>query len=186
MADANTTLICWQCTQCGRRYVDPSPTSLFIVPPPTTPCMRTERDETRTQAHGDFVDLSSATCDYMRMQQNARKIKVCEQNTGPKDGTSAMDLPMASKFLAQRCDSAFMKAVGEHGRVSRHSEDFDVICNEDDAEDCVFWRTDCKDVDCIYKGEHCRYQCATAELDEEPNLVAPAPRRGLRFRWSAR
>ena len=120
------------------------------------------------------------------MQQNARKIKVCEENTGPKDGTSAMDLPMASKFLAQRCDSAFIKAVGEHGRVSRHGEDFDVICNEDDAEDCVFWRTNCMDVDCIYKGEHCRYQCATAELDEELKFVAPAPRRGLRFRWSAR
>ena len=97
-----------------------------------------------------------------------------------------MDLPIASKVLAQLCDSAFKKAVGEHGRVSRYSENFAVACNEDDAEDCLFWRTPCKDVDCIYKGEHCRYQCATAELDEEPKLVTPAPRRGLRFRWSAR
>ena len=120
------------------------------------------------------------------MQHTGRKIKVCEQNTGPKDGTSAGDLPIANKFSAQLCDSTSIKVVGEHGRVSRHSEDFDVTCNEDDAVDCVFWGTDCKDVDCIYKGKHCRYQCVTAELDEEPKLVAPAPRRGLRFRWSAR
>ena len=186
MADAQTTLTCWQCTQCGRRYVDSSPTSIFIVPPPITPCIPTQRDETRTHAKGDLVNLSSATCDYMRMQHTAHTIKLCEHKTEPKDGTSAMDLPMANKFSAQLCYSACIKAVGEHGRVSRHSEDFDLSCNEEDAEDCVFWRTDCKDVDCIYKGEHCRYQCATAELDEEPKQVTLAPRRRLRFRWSAR
>ena len=186
MADANATLICWQCTQCGRRYVDPSPTNLIIVPPPTTPCIPTQRDETRFQAHGDLVNLSSATCDYMRMQHTARKINVCEQNNGAKDGTSAMDLPMKNRSLAKLYDSAFIKAVGEHGRVSRHSEKLDIACNEDDDEDCAFWRRVCKDVDCIYEGEHCRYQCVAAELDEEPKLVASAPRRGLRFRWSSR
>ena len=188
MTDAKTTLMCWQCTQCGRRYVDSSPTSLFIAPPPTTRCIPTQTDETGTDASGDSVNLSSAsaTCDYMRMQHTARKIKVCEQHTGAKDGTSSVDLPVTNEVLAQLCDSAFIKAVGEHGRVSRHSEDFEVTCNEDDAEDCAFWRADCKDVDCIHKGKHCRYLCVTAEMDEEPELVAPAPRRGLRFRWSSR
>ena len=132
------------------------------------------------------MNLSSATCDYMRMQHPAHKVEVCDWNTGPNDGASAMDLPMANNILAQLCDSAVMKAVGEHGRVSRHSEELDSACKEDDAEDWAFWRTDCKDVDCIYKGGHSRYQCATAELDEEPKPVAPAPRRRLRFQWSAR
>ena len=158
---------------------------MFIVPPPTTPCVPTQIDESRSHAEGDSVKLFSATCDYMRMEHTAHKIKVCERNTGPKDGISAMDLPMANNLLAQLCDST-LKAVGEHGRVSRHREDFDVTCKEDDAEDCVFWSMDCRDVDCIYNGKHCRSQCATAELDEEPKLGAPAPRRGLRFRWSAR
>ena len=183
MTDAKTILMCWQCTKCSRRYVDTSPTSLFIAPPPTTRCIPTQTDETGTHASGDFVILSSATCDYMRMQHTARKIKVCEQNTEPKNGTSARDLPMANKVLAQLCGSTSMKAVGEHGRVSRHSEDFDITCNEDDAEDCGFWKMDCKDVDCIYKGKHCRYLCVTAEIDKEQDLVAPATRRGLRFRW---
>ena len=122
----------------------------------------------------------------MRVQHTAHRSKVCEQNTGPEDGTSAMDLPMVNNLLAQPCDSAFTKAVGEHGRVSRHSEEFDMTCDEDDAEDCAFWKMQCEDVDCIYKGEHCRSQCATAELGEEPNPVAPASRRGFRFQWSAR
>lgn len=93
---------------------------------------------------------------------------------------------MANNPLAQPGDSALMKTAGEHGRVSRNSEEFDVSCNEDDAEDGAFWRTPCKDVDCIYKGEHDRYQCAMAELDEEPQLVNSAPKRGLRFPWSTR
>lgn len=120
------------------------------------------------------------------MQHTARKIKVCEPDAGPENGTSAMDLPMANKVLAKLCDSPLMKAVGEHGRVSRHSGDFDIACSEDDAEDCDFWRADCRDLDCIYKGKHCRYLCVTAEMDEEPKLVVPAPVRGLRFRWPAR
>ena len=157
---------------------------MFIVPPPTTPCIPTQRDETRAQAEGDFVNLFSATCDYTLMQRPARNVKVCEQITGPKDDTPAMDLPNADNLSAQLCDSALMKEVGEHGRVSRHSEEFDNTCDEDDAEDGAFWRTGCKDIDCIYKGEHDRYQCATAELDEEPKVVAPTTRRGLRFRWS--
>ena len=177
MADAKTTLIRWQCTQCSRRYVNSSPTSMFIVPPPTTPCIPTQIDESRSYAEGDFVKLFTATCDYMRVEHTTHKIKVREPSTRPKDGISTVDLPMANNLL---------KAVGEHGRVSRHREDFDLTCKEEDAEDCVFWSMDCKDVDCIYNGKHCRSQCATAELDQEPKLVAPAPRRGLGFRWSAR
>ena len=146
--------------------------------------MPTQRDETGAQAEGDFVNLFSANCDYMRMQHSVRNIKVCEENTGPKDDKSAMDLPIADNHLAQLRDSASMKEVGEHGRVSRHSEEFDNTGSEDDAEDCAFWRTGCKDIDCIYKGEHDRYQCAKAELDEEPKLAAPATKRGFRFRWS--
>ena len=185
--DTNVTF--WKCTKCGRRYVEPSPISLFIVPPPTTPCKGTWSDKTCTQANGDLVSLSStsgATCDYVRMQHTASEVNLGEQATEQNDGASTMVTPIVSKFSARASDSASMRAVGEHGRVSRQSGPVDAEWNEDDAEECIFWKVECKDVDCIYERAHCRYQCAMAELDEEPKPLVSTLKRGLRCRWSAR
>ena len=78
--------------------------------------------------------------------------------------------------------SARHAVAGEHGRISRVNGLVDTARDEEDAEGCEFWKAQCEDIDCIYEGEHCRYQCAIAELDEEPRSKVPAPKCRLGFR----
>ena len=113
-------------------------------------------------------------------------IDLGEQVAEQQGGASTVDVLLLSKLLARPCDSASteasMKAVGEHGRVSRQSGAVDAEWNEADVEKCDFWDAECKDVDCIYQGKHDRYQCAMAEVDDEPKPKVSAFKRGLRFR----
>lgn len=186
---ADTNVVSWKCTKCGRRYVDSSPTSLFIVPPPTTSCSETQTKKTWTQASGDRVlpyFTSGATCDFVRMQHTMSGIDLGKQVAEQYDGASTVNVPLLSKFFTRPCDGASakasMKAAGEHGRVSRQSGAVDSEWNKTDVEECDFWNAECNDVDCIYQGEHCRYQCAMAEVDEEPKPKVSALKRGLRLR----
>lgn len=149
-----------------------------------------QTDETWTHAKGGFVNLSiagGATCDYVRVNRVEGKIGLGEQVAEPEDAVSAMtNMPVQYEVSAQALDNtASMKAEGEHGRISRVSGAVDAACDEEDPEDCEFWKARCEEIDCIYEGDHCRYQCAMAELDEEPKFKAPIPKCRLRFLRSA-
>ena len=194
MDDTNTTPTCWKCTQCGHRYVDPSPTSLFIVPPPTTPCTRNQTRDSRVLTNSSPAVISSTggtKCDYVRMQHATPEVDPAEPVADSEDGACALDIASVSKIKVQASDIASMKTPGEHGRVSRYSDAAYAACEEQQQEEeedkeCEFWKEDCKDVDCIYKKKHCRYQCAMAELDEEPKPTVSTLKHGLRFRWLAK
>ena len=191
MADADIPSRCWQCTKCGRRYVDPSPTSIFIVPPPITTCLQPDSAKIRSHADGGCstfpLTIVGTDCDYQRMQNAGQDIDIdlSAQVTEPHDGAHAVDSSMASDQPTQVCDGASMKTPGESGRISRYGEVTDAADDMDDTQDCDFWRMDCKDIDCIYKGQHCRYQCAMAELDEEPKPLLSALKRSLKFKLFA-
>lgn len=118
----------------------------------------------------------------MRVSHVIGETDLSEQTAKPEDAVSATKMPPEGGTLAQVCDAACMKGEGEHGRISRLKEAVDYSCDEEDPDDCEIWKAQCGDVDCIYEGDHCRYQCAMAELDEEPNARASAPKRGLSFR----
>lgn len=117
-------------------------------------------------------------------------IDLGEQVAEQQYGDSAVDVPFLSKLFTRPCVSTSiktsMKVAGEYGRTSRQSAAVDAGWNETDVEECDFWNLECKDVDCIHQGEHCRYQCAMAEVDEEPKSKVSALKRGLRFEGSAR
>ena len=188
--NANTTPIRWQCTKCGCEYIDPSPKSLFITPPPTTPCIQIQTDKTWTQtrANGGFANLcitGGATCDYVRIGHNAREIELGEQIDAI---ITAVEDSAVTEHSARVFDRVSMKAVGEHERVSRQSGAADTTYDEieDDPEECEFWKAECKDIDCIYEAKHYRYQCALAELGEEPESKVPVLSCGRRFRWLAK
>ena len=125
-----------------------------------------------------------ATCDYVRIQHTQRGTDMGEQPAEPEIDASAVISPTTDDFSAIEFHEVSVKSQGEHGRVSRQRRAIDSICDEaeDDAEEGEFWKERCGDVDCIYEGEHCRYDCALAELDEEPKRKAPAFKRALRFR----
>lgn len=130
-----------------------------------------------------------ATCDYVRINRGVGDTDLSKNLGEPEDTTSAADLPFVNEVSAWACDNASMKAEGEHGRVSRQNgEAANTARAENYDEDCEFWKAQCRDIDCIHAGEHCREQCAMAELDEEPKAKAnaPAPKRGLRFLRLAR
>lgn len=187
-SNVQSTLTMWGCATCGRRYDDPATVGPFITPPPITECTAIQTDESWTHANGGFVNLSitgGATCDYVRINRGVGETDLSKNIGEPEDTTSAADLPFVNEVSAWACDNASMKAEGEHGRVSRQNGGARA---EDDGEDCEFWKAECRDIDCIYAGEHCREQCAMAELDEAPKAKAkaPAPKRGLRFLRLAR
>ncbi|CAD6589859.1 MAG: hypothetical protein ASARMPRED_004292 [Alectoria sarmentosa] len=188
-ANDDTVVTIWECTTCGGRYVDPAPMGLFITPPPLTECMTIQTSETWTHANRGIVNLSvagGATCDYVRVSRVVGETDLSEQTAKPEDAISATDMLPTGEAIAQVFDAACMKGAGEHGRISRLKEAGEYACDEEDPDDCEFWKAQCGDVDCIYEGDHCRYQCAMAELDEEPKIGAFAPQRGLRFRRLAR
>ena len=110
-----------------------------------------------------------------------------EQSAGPEVDASTVVSPTANSFSAREFHEVSVKGQGEHGRVCRQSRAIDSTCDKakDDAEEGEFWKERCRDIDCIYEGEHCRYDCALAELDEEPKRKAPAFKRALRFHLSA-
>ncbi|CAF9925742.1 hypothetical protein IMSHALPRED_006775 [Imshaugia aleurites] len=140
--------------------------------------------EAWTYTNEGFVNVSNtggAICDYVRTNHVE---SLTEQIAGPADAASMPKMAVANEHSARAYDRTAMKMEGESGRVSRHNGAVTAIC-EDDGEDDDFWKARCDDVDCIYVGEHCRYQCATAEVDEEPHHKALFPKRGLRFRpWA--
>ena len=172
----------WECATCGRRYIDPATTSLFISPPPTTECIMVQTDETWTHEKGGYVNLSvtgGATCDYVRINRAVGDADLGEHIAEPEDSASALNIPALNGLSARVCDS--MKVEGEYGRVSRQNKAVDTNCDEANGEYCEFWNAECKDIDCIHEGDHCRYECAMAELSEEPEPKVLAPKRGLRF-----
>lgn len=154
-----------------------------------TECITIQTSETWTHANRGIVNLSvagGATCDYVRISRVIGETDLSEQTAKPEDAVSATKMLPKGEALAQVCDAACMKGEGEHGRISRLKEAMEYTCDEEDPDDCEFWKVQCVDVDCIYEGNHCRYQCAMAELDEEPKIGAFAPKRGLRLPRLAR
>ncbi|KAL9074554.1 MAG: hypothetical protein Q9161_002146 [Pseudevernia consocians] len=188
LPDGKSTLTFWECRTCGQRYVDPAAPSFFISPPPTTECITIKTDETRGHAVGGVASISisgGATCDYVRLNSAVGAVDLSRQIVEPVEAASAVDIPGLNELSAPACDKAPLKVVGEHGRVSRQNAAVDTACDEEDPEDCEFWRAPCNDTDCIYEGGHCRYLCAMAELDEEPKAEAPVLKRGFVFGRSA-
>ncbi len=189
LSNGKSSLAFWECTTCGQRYVDPAATSLLISPPPTTECILIKTDETWTHASGGVVSISivgGATCDYVRVNRAVGEIDLNEKIAEPEESASAVE-PLDVKDVSVRaCDLPSIKLEGEHGRVSRQSAAANRYCDEDNDGDCEFWNAQCKDIDCIYEGDHCRYQCAMAELDEEPKTEVPGPERGFRVWRSAK
>lgn len=78
-----------------------------------------------------------------------------------------------------------MQGLHEGARGAWSRQQYYTAHDEDDVEECEFWNTACTDVDCIYEGEHFRYQCAMAELVEEPRSMVLAAKQGLRLGRSA-
>ena len=165
----------------------------FITPPPITECIVVQTEELLTHAKGGFVNLSitgGATCDYVRMNRVVDETDLSEQVTEPKDAISASNVPMEEIFPTQTCGTAFVRVEGRHSRVGRSSGTPETACDEEDPEENEFWTAQCNDVDCIFAGSHCRYLCAMAEVEEELEPKAPAPKmpaskRGLIFWRSA-
>ena len=123
-----------------------------------------------------------ATCDYVRVNSAVNAIDLSRQIIEPVEVASAVDIPVVNELSAGK---ASMKVVGEHGRVSRQNTAVDTACDEEDPKDCEFWGAPCNDIDCIYEGGHCRYQCAMGEVDEEPKAEASVLKRGFLFGRSA-
>ena len=170
----------------------------FITPPPTTDCIVVQTDKLLTQAKGGFVNLSianGATCDYIRVEYVIDETDVSKQITESEGTFSATNIPIEKTFLAHAYGTAFVQVEGRHSRVSMSSGTSEAAWDEEDPEDCEFWNSQCNDVDCIFEGNHCRGQCAIAEVEEEPQPRASTPqaltpkafafKRGLRFRRSA-
>ena len=192
MPDVDTAIFYWECTTCGRRYVGPSEVGFFIPPPPTTECINAEIDPTGTHTSGRLTKFSAAsgsTCDYVRVNRNLENADLGEQISGREDDYRPMGQMAQSYVSLQPWDGSLSKAEGEpglNGRSNGRSDrGLDVTCDDPDLEDCEFWKAECKDIDCIYKGSHCRYQCAIAESDEEPKAKVAAPERVLKLWRSA-
>ena len=191
--NGETTLTVWECTTCGRRYEDPTAVGPFITPPPITECIIVQTEELLTNAKGGFVNLSiagGATCDFVRVKYVVDETDLSEQVTEPKDTIFATNVPIEETLLTQTYRTASVQVEERHSRIGRSSGTLEAACDEEDPEDCQFWKAQCNDVDCIFEGNHCRDQCAMAELVKEPESKAPAPKvpackRGLRFRRSA-
>ena len=190
--DVDTAIFCWQCTTCGRRHVSPSEVGFFIPPPPTTECIKAQADQTGAHTSGRLTKLSTAsdsTCEYVRINRNAGNANLGKQISEREDSYHPIGHMAQSYVSVQPWDATLVKAAGESGRTGRSNGrsngGVDVACNDADLEDCDFWKADCKDIDCIYKGSHCRYQCAIAESDEEPKAKVAAPERVLQFWRSA-
>lgn len=128
---------------------------------------------------------SGVTCDYVRRNRIAGDNDLSEQIPELENAYPTTTEPVKGEVSAQAYDTASMKVEGEHGRIGRSNGAVDAACDEEDPEDCEFWNAKCKDIDCIYVGEHCRYQCAMAEVDKEPKPKVVAPNRGLRLLPSA-
>ena len=181
----------WQCTGCGRRYEDPSVTTIFISPPPITTCIMSKTNETQTHSNGNLADTSvpsDATCDYVRVHQTPHETDIGEQLAERETLDPAVETPIVDEYLARACDRASMNAIGEHGRVSRQNGAVHpayMQAEDDDDDECDFWKAECMDVDCIHEGYHCRYQCAMAEMDEKPTSKVHALRQGFTFPWSS-
>lgn len=121
----------------------------------------------------------------MRIGHNARETELGEQIDAI---ITAVEDSTVTEHSARVFDRVFMKAVGEHGRVSRQNGAVDTAYDEieDDPEECEFWKAECKDIDCTYEAKHYRYQCALTELDEEPKSKVPVLSCVRRFRWLAK
>lgn len=169
--NGKSALMLWQCTICRRQYVDTAASSIFMSPPPTTECMIVQTDETWTHPRGGFVNLSitgGATCDYVRVKHIVDGTGLREQIAEPEDAICATTIANESELLTQASSTLPMKIEGEHGRVNRLSRTMDsAFHQEEDEDDCEFWMGACKDVDCIYVGDHRRHQCAMGESDKE-------------------
>lgn len=185
MPDADTAIVCWECTTCGRRYVDPSGVGFFIPPPPSTECLKAQIDQTGAHTSGRLTKLSAAsgsTCEYVRINGNAGDADLGEQMSEREDDYCPLAETAQRDVSVQPWDANPVKAQGELGRqgrsYGRSNRGVDIACDDPDLEDCEFWKAECKDIDCIYKGSHCRYQCAMAESDEEsekPQIKVAAP-----------
>lgn len=143
-------------------------------------------DESWAHANGGFVSLSitgGATCDYVRINHTTGRTEFSEPVDEPVSITSPLHSLIPGKFSVRAHDQVPLKMVGEHGRVSRKQTAADAAYIEDDNEDCEFWKAKCEDIGCICVGEHQRYQCAIAEMDEEPipKVKATAIKCGFRF-----
>ena len=154
--------------------------------------MKAQIDQTGTDTSGRLTRLSAAsgsTCEYVRVNRNSGNANLGEQISERKEDYCPMGQMAQSYVSVQPWDAAPTKAEGEPGRegrsIGRSDRGADVACDDPDAEDCEFWNAECKDIDCIYKGCHCRHQCAMAESDEEPQIKATGPERVLRFWQSA-
>ena len=192
MPDVDTAIVCWECTTCGRRYVGPSEVGFFIPPPPATECTEAPTDQTGAHANGRFTNYSVAggsTCEYVRVNRHSGHADLREQISEREDHYLPMGQMAQSCVSVQPRDAFHSKAEGDHGRngrsIGRSIRGVDVACDDPDLEHCEFWKAECKDIDCIYKGGHCRSQCALAESDEEPKTKVGAPERILRFWQSA-
>ena len=187
--EVDTSLTVWQCTSCGRQYKDPSAPSIFIRPPPLTQCIQIRSSKTTSHANNGFASLpvaSGPTCDYIRVHAVSPGFDPCESTAKSDSSNPAAVIPIMSDLSAPTSIGGALKAVGEHGRVSRQIGAVDIAFDqEEDTEECGFWTAKCKDADCIYEGDHCRDRCALAELGEEPKTKLSALKRGLRFRRSA-
>ena len=192
MPNVDTAIVWWECTTCGRRYVDTSEMGFFVTPPPSTECMKAQIDQTGTHTSGRLTRLlaaSGSTCDYVRVNCNSGNANSGEQISEREDHYLPMVRMAQSYVSVQPRDAAPTKAEREPGldgrSIGRSDRGADIACDDPDLEDCEFWKAECNDIDCIYKGSHCRYQCAMAESDEEPQIKVAAPERVLRLWRSA-
>ena len=182
--NCETTPTVWKCATCGRRYEEPATPGPFITPPPTTECIIVQTEETFTHEDGGFVNLiltGGATCDYVRVKHVLGETDLSGQLTEPEEAYSAMNVPTEQSFLSRAHGNELVQVERGRGRVRKLSGAVRATWDEEDYEDSEFWKTRCNDVDCIFKGHHYRYQCAMAEMDEEPGAKAPASKQGLRF-----
>ena len=186
MPDVDTATVYWECTTCGRRHVGPSEVGFFIPPPPITECRKAQIDQTGTYTNSRLTKLSIAsgsTCEYVRLNRNSGNANLGQQIREREDDYSSMVQMAQSYGTVQPWDAAPIFAEGESVRTSRSkgrsNGGVDVACDDADLEDCDFWKAECKDIDCIYRGRHCRYQCAMAESGEEPKTKVAAPERVL-------
>ena len=192
MQDVDTAIVCWECTTCGRRYVGPSEVGFFIPPPPSTECTKAQINQKGAHTSGCLPGVSVAvgsTCEYVRINRNSGKTDLDEQSSEREDHYRPMVRMAQSYVSVYPWDTTPTKAEGQSGRTGRSdgrsNRGADAACEDADLEDCDFWKAECKDIDCIYRGCHCRYQCAMAESDEEPKTKVAAPERVLRLWRSA-
>lgn len=109
-----------------------------------------------------------ATCDYVRVKHMVGETDLSEQIAEPEDASFETNTHAKGKTSSHASSTVTMKIEGEHGRINRLSRAANATCHdEEDQDDCDFWMGVCKDVDCIYVGDHCRHQCAMAESDNE-------------------